>query len=280
VGDGSGADAATAVTGVSIRTYVTDDNALPLPTDFANTPIGVWSLSRSGDWRYIPGSSTSDGKFSVPAVPGGRFVLKIGAGVYYASSTARSFDLSSAALGRADRVRAVTKPTTLSLELDGLGPWQPTDRLAFYAAGVGAFEGAIDGKITPSILDGAVRLEGTVDYMTFEDPQLVDGPGRNDDAWVVQLASTMTEDKLPYLAASKVYRTRTLQQRDGRTAVLAGAFADARKPAPSPSTGRCPTWWAWARRSLPPPSTPPPPSPCRPSPRARASAASARRRRS
>src|SRR5947207_330903 len=109
----------SAVTGHQIGHWLSDQPDLDGPTNFSNSKINAWAPLPDGTWKFFPGQGTPDGKLTVPGVPAGPFLFRLGWD-YFASSTARSFDLDFTSLGRPSRPTPKVRPTTISVVLTGL----------------------------------------------------------------------------------------------------------------------------------------------------------------
>src|SRR5262245_39225549 len=70
--------AASAVTGAQVGHWLSDQPDLDGPSNLASTKISAWALEPDGKWSFLPGQGTSDGKFTVPGVPAGSFLLRVG----------------------------------------------------------------------------------------------------------------------------------------------------------------------------------------------------------
>jgi len=186
--------------------------------------VSAWSLAPDGQYKFIPGKGGPDGRVMVPDVPAGPFLLRF-FNSYFASSTLREFDLTTFNAGRPGRVRA-TRPMTMTLDLSGLNPWQSGDRVVFYAPSVLATDFNLHGRVVPTVAAGASTVAGVVDYSTFNDPYLLDGPGRGDEAWLMQQSTLTSPQGNRYLVTKKVASTKALKLVDGQPATLTAAFAD------------------------------------------------------
>jgi hypothetical protein len=144
---------------------------------------------------------------------------------YFAADTIRDFDLATYNAGRPVRARA-SRPMTLTLELSGLNPWTSGDRLVFYAPSVLATDFALHSKVVPTVVAGATGVMGVADYFTFGDPYLLDGPGRGDEAWLMQQSLLASPQGQRYLVTKRVASTKALKLVDGQPTTLTAAFTD------------------------------------------------------
>jgi hypothetical protein len=226
--DGARADTmsagpASTITGTQVRRHFDPLGETRVVPNLTDVKVAAWSLSPAGEYEFFPGQGTADGRISVPDVPAGPFLLRFGSS-YLASSRERTFELDLFLAGRADRPSANRKPTTLSIDLGGLSPWQSaTDRVIFYAPAVVAGENLLHVKVP--IGNGATTLMGSVDYTTFAAPALVDG-GRGDEAWFIHQRIETTDAGQPVRVTKKAFSTKALVIADGQPASATGTMQD------------------------------------------------------
>jgi len=216
------------ITGAQVAHYINEQGEQEVIPNLTALKVAAWSITPEGEYKFFPGSGTADGHISVPDVPGGPFVLRVGS-TYLADSKGREFDLDTFGNGRPGRLRA-TRPMTLSLDLTGLDPWQIGDRLVFYAPSVLANEVNVQNRLVPTLAAGAVAATGVVDYSTFGDPYLIDGPGRGEEAWLTH-QSNQTSCGL-YLSTSSAVRASQSSRNSGVGGVL--PFSEASRSAAGP----------------------------------------------
>ena len=212
------------VTGAQLFKWVNNQGEMDVVPNLTDTKVAAWSLSPDGQYTFIAGHGGPDGHFQVPAVPAGPFLLRVG-GSYLASSEGRDFDLTTVIAGRPDRART-TRPMTVSLALDGLEPWRTGDRLVYYAPPVLGAELNVQGKLVPTLAAGATTAMGVVDYSTFSDPYLLDGPGRGDEVWLMQQTLGTSPQGQPYLVTRKAVSSKAVTLVDGQPASLTATMTD------------------------------------------------------
>jgi hypothetical protein len=203
--------------------WLSDQPDLDGPSNLTGAKISAWVFTPGGQWTFLPGQGTGDGKLTVPDVPAGPFMLRLGRD-YFASSSARSFDLDFLSLGRPSRPTART-PTSIALAFTGLAPWQSGDRLAYYAPAAPAADWTLDTRLQPAPAVGSTSVMATIDYGGVTWPTLVDGPGRGDEAWFNQL-STRSAGGATLLELTRALRTKDLKVVDGQAGMLTGALTE------------------------------------------------------
>lgn len=187
-----------AVSGVRNIHYVQADGAvLVAPADLSTTVIGAWVPSADGStYTYRSGTGQTNGTFVIPNVDRTPYFLQFGSG--YVWMNGRSLDLSSAGLGRSDVV-AEPAGTQLTLQLDGISPWQLTDDVQLHStgAGIGYFTATC---ATPflDIAEGSPVFLGTMDYSASMRncgtvPAVLD-PARGDSVYANQLVGRTDMD--------------------------------------------------------------------------------------
>ena len=213
------------ISGAQIVHFYNDQGEEPVVPNLTDAKVSAWSLAPDGTYKFVAGKGGPDGKVMVPDVPGGPFLLRFWNN-YIASSKMREFDLDTFNAGRAIRPRA-TRPMTVTLDVTGLNPWQSnSDRLVFYAPSVLATEFNVQGRVVPTVAAGATSVSGVADYFTFGDPFLLDGPGRGDEAWLMQQSFLSSPQGQRYQVTKKVGSSKALKLADGQPATLTVALAD------------------------------------------------------
>jgi hypothetical protein len=216
--------ARSAVTGSESGRWLTGGPDVVFPLDHSSTKIAVWSKA-SGSWSYFPGKGGADGSLNVPDVPPGPFVLTF-SGNFFASSAKRSFQLDYFRLGRPDHPAPRLKPTTLTLEVAGLLAWQATDRIDYFAPNAPSAEWAIQTKLAPAIAPGATTVRSSGDWGNFRWNALIDGPGKGDVAWFVQLTSSPGDQGVTFRTATKAFMSSTVKVVDGQPVLVSGNMLD------------------------------------------------------
>ena len=239
----------SAVTGSESGRRLTEGPDTVVPLDHSSNKIAVWSKA-SGSWSYFPGKGGADGSLNVPDVPPGPFVLTF-SGNFFASSSMRSFQLDYFRLGRPDHPAPRLKPTTLTLELDGLRAWQATDRLEYFAPNAPSAEWAIQTRLAPALAPGATAIRASGDWGTLRWNALIDGPGKGDVAWFVQLTSSPGDQGVTYRTATKAFISSTVKVVDGQPVLVSGALLDVPQTEPIDVELPLPEYAALARAISP-----------------------------
>lgn len=187
-----------AVSGVRNLHYIqADGSVLVAPVDLSLTVIGAWVPSADGStYTYRSGTGQTNGTFVIPNVDRTPYFLQFGSGYVWMNS--RSLDLSSATLGRPD-VAQEPAGTQLSLQLDGISPWQLSDDVQLHSTGAGlGYFSATCGTPYLDIPEGSPAYVGTIDYVTSmrncgSVPAVLD-PARGDSVFANQLVSRTDTD--------------------------------------------------------------------------------------
>ncbi len=215
----------TAVTGVRNSHRVrADGGAIVVPMDLSSVTLGAWVPTPDGlSYNWRPGSGQASGTFLIPNVESTPYLLQLGSA--YVWATSRTVDLSRADLGRPD-AQLEPEATQLSLQLNGLSPWQANDDLQLHAAnaGIGYFSGAscTSPSWTPPPPSDSLFL--TFDYVSSlqncgAPAARLDG-GRGDVLYVTQLVSR-SAGGLDFQEVRRSYQTTSLSG-GGGTLMLSG----------------------------------------------------------
>jgi hypothetical protein len=130
----------------------------PVPVDLSTTTIAALVPNGSGGYNVLPGTGTSSGKFSIPNVPTGLYLLQIGAQYVWTSHT--MVDADYFADYRSDIVPA-NSSTTITFDLTNLHSWQQTDFLELVCPNNLTFEGPFPGTV------GETTFTGTFPYLGY-----------------------------------------------------------------------------------------------------------------
>jgi hypothetical protein len=212
------------VTGSESGRWLNGGPETVVPLDHTNTKVAVWSKA-SGSWSYFPGKGGSDGSLTVPDVPAGPFVLTFFRN-FLASSTNRSFQLDFFRMGRPVHPSPTIRPTTLILDVSGLQAWQATDRIEYFAPNAPSADWGMQAHLVPALVPGATAVQASVDWGNLGWNALIDGPGKADVAWFVQLSSSPGDQGVIYRTATKALISNSVKVVDGQPVTVLGTMID------------------------------------------------------
>jgi hypothetical protein len=177
----------------------------------------------SGGYTVIQGSFDVDGKFEIPGVPEGSYLLKIqsegGPPVFYWTKE-RSIEVGYLFANRPDTRPVTTSPTAMIFDVAGLSPWQETDVIEILSPGAGSF-GFPFFELTP----GATSLGGaSFDAFEMFPANLIDG-SQGDLLHVTQLV-TRDAGGAPYQSIGKIFTPPPFSMEDGQPTTFTGSFSD------------------------------------------------------
>lgn len=231
MGGAGGSMAVPDVSGPIITTFIHENGETDVPGDPAAAKI--YALVHQGGDTFsapIDGVINANGTFTIPGVPDGPYYLVFenvanGFKTFLVTSK-RTIDLGGHRPGRPDAMRAMVAPTNLELNIDGLNPFQTTDRLELYSLGSLTFVWNMQlNYLTPALMPGATTLAATTDVTKYLFKGLIDG-SKGDAAYVSQLVG-MTDGGTVYSALKKIYKPASFTMADGATTVMpAGSFED------------------------------------------------------
>lgn len=218
----------TAVVGVRNSHRVRADGSITLvPMDMSSITIGAWVPTSDGlgyNWR--PGTGQASGTFLIPNVESTPYLLQFGGS--YVWATSRTLDLSRAALGRLD-AQLEPEGTQISVQLNGLSPWQANDDLQLHSAnaGIGYFSAAscaFPSWVPPN--PGDTFYSTVLDYVFSlqncgTPAARIDG-ARGDVLYVTQLASRSDAGGLDFQELRRSYQTTSLTSGGDNTLILNG----------------------------------------------------------
>lgn len=214
------------VVGLRSLSYHQDNTTTLQPIDLSATPIQALVPNASGGFDTLTGAGHSDGTFSIPNVPEGYYWLRFGSTYVWTSSS--YVDWSNDLFGRADGVYPGTSPTTLSLSLTGLNPWQAQDDLVWDvpAQGTAMALPLSSADITNAPAAGATALAGFSMNFAGNDISfpLLDS-SKGDQAYLNQL-TTRPAGAETYRALAKSFNAPATTMTDGGTSNLSGGFLD------------------------------------------------------
>jgi len=201
--------AATAWTQVTTRTVTGTrighyrDGAVPV--DLSIRPVEAFVPGISGGYREIVGTGTSAGTFTIPDVPYGYYLLRVGGRYLWTKNTNVDADYDS--FLRSTEVLA-SPDTTITFNLKNLSSWGTNDVLEFVDLNTGGFQ-LFTGT------EGETKFAGTYPYTSY----LADA-SQGDVTYLLQLA-TQEVGGFPFNAVAR-YLPLSLTQLDGADTSIAG----------------------------------------------------------
>ena len=177
----------------------------PVPLDLSIRPVAAYVLS-GGVYTQIPGTGNADGTFTIPNVPKGPYLLRLGGQYLWTSNTKVNADYyyrsrSSAA--------APVNDTTLTFNLTNLNLWQDTDFFELIDPNSAAF-GLFPG------VTGETTFTGTFPYTSA-----LNDSTQGDKTYFLQLI-TQPLGGYPFVAAGRYFKPSNFFQTDGGDTAVSG----------------------------------------------------------
>lgn len=213
---------ASSVTGRRVRTHVSDtgetsDTAVDLSA--ATIEALVPTADGTGYVTY-PGTGSSDGTFTIPAVPEGvsyllHYFHTDSLRHYYVRTSERSVDLSYYS-GQRIGAKTGTANTALTWSgVTGIDAWAATDQLLYYSADNELYLYGTAPATGSTALNLTQSLNGS----------LLPDSGAGDRVYVLQQRSTTSASGITALAVSKAVKLSDLTVTDGATTTVTSAQA-------------------------------------------------------
>ncbi|WP_147470204.1 hypothetical protein [Corallococcus sp. AB049A] len=215
-----------AVRGASVDRFVTTGNAqLSRNTDLGATVVQALVEQGNGTFTTFNGAGAADGTFSIQGVPSGAYYLRLGKD--YVVTNSRAPDLGRDGQGRPDAAPA-SASTTLSVDLQGLAPWQVGDDLEVFSAGTGLWaQGVPEYALTGAALGaGSQRWTQTLEYAGMRNASPVEAAS-GDTVTFHQLSmksEATSGAPVAYTAATRAF-SAPLAVAQGGTASFTGTLA-------------------------------------------------------
>jgi hypothetical protein len=216
---------ARTVSGVGATQYFSEASTSPIasvPIDFSTSAVEALVPDGSGGFQSYPGSGAS-GTFSVPNVPPGQYILRVGN--TYVVTDVNAVDLGSSVNGR-PTAAVVTQGSLVNVGVGDLEPWQSGDFLEFYAPGAGDWDfgterfansgGPFDGDTSVSLSINLGALDGNF-------PRFHIDSTAGDHAYLVQLSQQTTSSGTTYFALTRTFALPLFSSVDGGS-VSAGDY--------------------------------------------------------
>ncbi|MDB4969675.1 MAG: hypothetical protein JWN44_5364 [Myxococcales bacterium] len=209
------------VAGSAVDTYVTDAADVTKPRDFSSTIIAAW-VPANGAFVSRSGTGSTNGTFSIPAVPAGNFYLQIG--TRYILTASRMIDLSTVNLGRPDVVRSMAN-TTATFAVTNLSPWQDgDDGLQFFSRGANLYT-YLEGAVNPPLITGDVALSSSQSFY-FGGLNLVSG-SKGDILYFSQVVHSILPDGTTNVdTTKKVFVPTGFEETSGGNTDASGTLTD------------------------------------------------------
>lgn len=212
------ADTAADVSAVGFRAYVRDLDAA----------TGYTAYPAAG-----PVMGDASGRFTIPEVPEGDFLLAILVGNQPPEFRAfhdHAVTIVEVGAGRADAVPA-SSPALLDVSLTGLTPWSlAADQLVADSWEVGTECFGVEGLLTPRPSDGATTIDGVFDWASPYSfaydgiPRLMD-PSKG-DTFAISRLTTLSSNGHSITTMTQQGRVPAPAQQQGQQTAVAVAVAD------------------------------------------------------
>jgi hypothetical protein len=219
------------VTGSAMVTYVSPGSrvSLPLPSE-ADLPE---ALVKDGSGAYVTlpgawGTGASAGTFTIPDVPVGEYILRLGMSYLVTSTSAPDLGYLIGGRPMSERTPIATW-STLDLSINGLSPWNDRDQIQFVSPQVGQMDVDSQLRAVPLIAPGDVsavipmNLRMT-NYSSYP-PSLIEG-SKGDRAYLSQLSFATSAGGSSYWAMSRLGRLPSVDSPVSGRIPVAVALAD------------------------------------------------------
>jgi hypothetical protein len=174
------------VRGTKINTRFSDAGEANQAVDLTTTTIAALIPNGTGGYSTIQGTGDVFGNFSVPGVPPGNYLLRVGAD--YLSTDKSVTDFGNFVGGRPDVITTSSSGTSLQLSLTNLSPWvSGFDYLELVSPNAGAYS-----MLGSSTTNGSTTVSATETWRRW----LLDS-SKGDQAYIAQLHSTSTAVQNP-----------------------------------------------------------------------------------
>jgi hypothetical protein len=216
------------VRGTSVGHFVTDTGVVDMPSDLSRNPsISVLVPTASGfDTHTATGAP--DGSFMVDLGPAGspwQLELTYGAGSasplsQFFVGDATQFDLGSFSLGRPDQAFP-SSPTQVTLNVNGLSPWQAFEGLEIVSSNVGAVAHEVEVDFPVQPMPGATAISNiTIPWFK----QLIDAT-KGDTAVIYQLVRDASSGPTFARTLERIGQVSPFTMVDGGTATMTATLS-------------------------------------------------------
>lgn len=188
------------VKGTAVDTFVTAQGEQQVPRDLTGAIIRALVPAGDGSFTSYPGAVTAAGVFEIPGVPEGPYYLNVDG--RFIVTSARTIDIGRHVVGRSTQ-RSLAGSATLTLEIDGMIPWQQGDFLELYAPNAGAAYSSVEAGSEVAPMVGATSLSHGVDYRDAELPMALD-PALGDEAFLIHGSGKVSAEGVPYRALGAI----------------------------------------------------------------------------
>ncbi len=130
-------------------------------------------------YTVLPGTGQVNGTFTIPAVPAGNALIRVGNS--FLETSARQVAFSNSVLGRPTPATATVNPTTTNVSVTGLAPWVAgQDQIVWVSPNVGNV--FYNFPLAPAPLANATTANLSANFNTIK---LVN-QAQGDDTWLLQ----------------------------------------------------------------------------------------------
>src|SRR5439155_5695935 len=193
------------------------------PIDFSTSAVEALVPDGSGGFQSYPGTGAS-GTFSVPNVPPGQYMLRVGN--TYVVTDVNAVDLGNSANGR-PTAAAVTQNSLVNVGVGNLEPWRSGDFLEFYAPGAGDWDFGTERFANsgngPGEDDVSVNLSINLRALDGNFPRFHIDSTAGDHAYLVQLSQQITSSGTTYFTLTRTFALPLFSSVDGGS-VSAGDY--------------------------------------------------------
>lgn len=179
-----------------------------VPVDLSIRVVAAFVPNGGGGYDEIVGTGTSMGTFSIPKVPSGFYLLRLGGQYLWTKKTVVNADFYASY--RSTAVPPVNY-TTLSFNFENLNAWQDTDFFELVDPNTAAFD------LFPGVA-GETTFTGTFPYTSYLNDSTL-----GDKTYFLQLI-TQPVGGYAFTAAGRYFAPRTFVQVDGTNTTVNGTL--------------------------------------------------------
>ena len=178
-----------------------------VPVDLSTRVVAAY-VPNTVSYNEIVGTGTSTGTFTIPGVPSGFYLLRLGRQFLWTSNTTVNADYYASY--RSTAVPPVNY-TTLTFNLANLNPWQDTDLFEMAGPSTGSFD------LFPGVT-GETTFTGTFQYT-----DILNDSTQGDKTYFIQLV-TQPVGGYVFNSAGRFFAPKNFVQVDGSNAPVNGTF--------------------------------------------------------
>jgi hypothetical protein len=195
------------VVGVGQTTFISSSSRVSVPFSGVTATTSVLVKDAGGAFVTLPGSwgaGASAGTFTIPDVPVGEYILRLGAIYQVMSTSAPDLGILRGGKPYTERTQVVDS-SVLDLSIAGLAPWQATDQIEFFSTQVDQWDFDTELRAAPPITEGSVTASIPLDLARSNGGgHYAIEASKGDTAYVAQLSSATSANGQRYRAMARL----------------------------------------------------------------------------